>query len=281
MAFVDRPHVVPSTPPAPPRRLLLAAGLAALALSGGCQCIRTPAGIRADEMHRKLRQETERRAAAAVPDAVAGAAASPSPSPGASGASASPFETAQRLESLKAYQLIRRWDAVRHEGLALLTADVDEITRLEIYLILTEAFHESQDRERADEFANKFRKLFTDLQASDLLARHTRERASLLEAMRRMKRKGVPMVFAAADGEERANARLAGKLAASRAPADVLEESLPDGGQVWFSRDAEALQARVSGIDRMLADAIQRDPEFEFYFAVRDPPPPAATGRRR
>jgi hypothetical protein len=248
------------------RRILLASFLLPALFTPGCRCIRTPASIRAsDEMQRQMKKDLETRETAAA-----------SPSPGDPAASA--FDIEGRLEGLRDSYASQRWDAVRHDGLALATAALDEVTKLEVYAMLVDAFRESRDRERSREFAEQFKALYDELRASPRIQKEARDRDRLLQVMGRFKRKAPTDLFADAEGEPRLNFKLADKLR-SGGTGEVMEESMPEGGTVYFSRSPEALESRLSGVSRDLAAAIQRDAEFEYYYAVAEPPPPAEKRR--
>lgn len=236
--------------------------LPALLLQTGCGCIRTVASVRAsDEMRRTMQKELEAREGAAAKAAA--------PSPDAPGTSA--FDTESRLESLRDAFTSGRWDAVRHDGLGLVTAAIDDVTKLEVLSMLADAFRQSGDAERAREFTERFRKLYEELRNSDKMAKEGRERTAILNTLGKFKRRAQADLFATADGEQRTNFKLAEKLR-SGGTDEVLTEELGDGGTVYFSRSAEALEGKVP---RELTAAIQKDPEFEYYFALTDAPPPS------
>ncbi|MBI4858731.1 MAG: hypothetical protein HY815_00410 [Candidatus Riflebacteria bacterium] len=233
----------------------------------GCRCIKTPASMRAkDAIAKKFMEENEQEKAGA---------AKASASPGATDPG-SAFDTEKRLETLRQYYALKRWDAVRHEGLALVTAKLDEILTLELYLVLAEAFHESGDKERSDEFSDKFKRLYASLAGSDRMKKMGKDRESLLNLVGRFKGRGrgTADLFATPEGDERHGFRLDKKLRESK-DGDVLEETLADGAVVYFSKKPEALVSRLESVDRELPDVIQRDPEFEYYYAIKEPAPPA------
>jgi hypothetical protein len=241
------------------RTLAIVAVVSSMLLSPGCRCIRTPRSIRIrDEMENKIKKDLSRRKDESKPE----------PTPDSRDMSV--FDTQRRMENLREYYELKKWEAVRHEGLALATAEMDDFARLELFLVLAEAFHSSGDPERADEFVNKARKLLEQIRESGQLAKLAKERASLLRMIGRMKSRSMADLFVEPDGEQRQGVILSRKLKDSRGD-DVLEENLPDGARVYFCRKPEALSSRLEAVDRELVHAIQRDPEFDYYYAVKEP----------
>lgn len=244
------------------RLLALACCLVPALLLPGCRCIKTPASMRAsDEMRRQIQKDLETREAAAA-----------SPSPAASAASS--FDTQNRLDALRDSFAQQRWDSVRHEGLALVTAALDDVTKLEVLMMLADAFRQSGDADRAREFNERFKKLYDEVRTSDTMGKEGRDRSTLLNTLARFKRQASTDVFADSDGESRPSFKMAEKLRGSQ-PDEVLTDQLPDGSTILFARNPDALEAKANGL------AVQRDPEFEYYFAIQEAPPPSpAPGKK-
>lgn len=244
------------------RHLMLAFSLLSALVTPGCRCIKTPASMRAsEEMRRQIQKDLETRETAA--------AASPSP-----GAAASSFDTQDRLDAMRDGFAQQRWDSVRHDGLALVTAPLDDVTKLEVLMMLADAFRQSGDAERAREFNERFRKLYDEVRASDKMGKEGRDRTTLLNTLARFKRRASTDVFADPDGESRPSFKMAEKLRGS-SPDEVLTDQLADGTAIHFSKNPDALESKVSRLP------IQRDPEFDYYFAIQEAPPPSpAPGKK-
>jgi len=230
-----------------------------LLFSPGCQCIRTPRSIRIrEEMDTKIQKDLARRKEPMKPK------------PPTESKESNAFDARRRMESLREYYELKRWDAVRHEGLALATAEMSDFDRLELFLVLAEAFQSLGDQDRAGEYAAKARKLYEQIRESGQLTALAKERDSLLKMIGRVTARSGTDLFADEDGEPRQNVKLAQRLKDAK-PEDVLEETLPDGAQVYFSHTPESLASRLEGVDRELVHAIQRDPEFNYYYALKEP----------
>ena len=238
------------------RRLVLFAFVVPALLTPGCRCVSSSAGRKpADELQKKLEADLAQRDA---------------PSPSAS-AGPSAFDVETRLETLRDNFAAKSWEAVRHDGLALVTADIDDIAKLEVLQMVVEAMREMGDAAAAREFSEKFQKLYQELRDSPRMktARADRERMNAL--MNKLKKRGNTDRFAAADGEARVSFRLAEKLRNAGAD-DVLEETLPDGGTVYFSRSPDAVESRVAAVTKDAS--VQKEPEFDYYFAIAEKSPP-------
>ena len=244
------------------RRLLLASFLVPAMLMPGCRCVRTPANVRQeDEMQKHIKEDLAKRDEPS-------AAPAPSASPGGT-----VFDVERRLEELRENFAGQRWEAVQHDATALVTAGLDEITKLEVIAMLLEALRNLGERERAREMQERFNKLYADLKASEKLAKDAKARERINGLVTRIKGKAPADRFAAADGEPRTSYKLAEKLKAG-GDEDVLESPMPDGGTVYFSRSATALEAKCNGVSKELGAAIQREPEFGYYFAIAEAPLP-------
>jgi len=148
---------------------------------------------------------------------------------------------------------------------------MDDVAKLGLLMMLVEAFAESGDRERANEYSVKFQKLHDRLREGGRFAQMGKERNALLQMVNRVKAKAPTDPFVAPDGEQRLGPKLARKLKEARED-EVLEESLPDGSHVYFSKKPDALQSKLDSVDRELAAGIGRDPEFDYYYAVKEAP---------
>jgi hypothetical protein len=245
------------------RRWLLAACFLVAATIPGCRCIRTPATMRAQyEMEKRLKAAQER-----ADEAEAKAKEQ------AATASSDVFSVERRLESLREYYDLARWDAVKHEGLALVTANVDDVTRLEVFMMLAEACRQLADPECAKEFSEKFRTLYGQFQGSEAVRKRASDREGVQKLVGRMKAKQRADIFQLPGGESRPNYKLNEKLQGV-GDTTVLDDTLPDGAKVYICKNPEALASHLEGVDKALADVIQRDPEFSYYFAIAEPPPP-------
>ena len=242
------------------RRLVLAAFLLPAVFVPGCHCARTKPKSAADDMQAKIKQELAQR---------------DEPTPSASATAAGKFDIETRMETLRDSFANQRWEDVRHDGLALVTAPIDEINKLEVMMMLIEALRETGDRDRGREMSEQFAKLYRELKDSDRLKAALKTRDNIANLLGRVKGKVTTTDrFAEPDGEPRQSFRMAEKLR-SGAKDDVLEDKLPDGGTVFFSRNPEALESKVGGVSRELATAIHRDPEFDYYYAISEAPLPA------
>ena len=254
------------------RRLVLASFLVPAMLMPGCRCVRTPAEIAKDgakDGAKNVRQEDEMQKH--IQEDLAkrdDPSAAPSASPGGT-----VFDVERRLEELRENFAGQRWEAVEHDATALVTAGLDEITKLEVIAMLLEALRNLGERERAREMQDRFNKLYADLKASEKLAKDAKARERISGLVARIKGKAPADRFAAADGEPRTSYKLAEKLKAG-GDEDVLESPMPDGGTVYFSRSGTALEAKCNGVSKELGAAIQREPEFGYYFAIAEAPPP-------
>lgn len=252
------------------RRWFLVALLVPALCVPGCNCIRTPASVRQEDEKRK--QSKEEVARVDLP----AAAPSPSASPGGT-----VFDVERRLEELRENFAAQRWESVRHDATALVTAGLDEVTKLEVLAMLLEALRETGDRERAREISDQFNKLYAALKTSERLAKDVKALERMNAMVARLKPKAANTDrFAEPEGEPRTSFKLAEKLRAG-GDDEVMEHALPDGGTVYFSKSAAALESKVSGVSRDLAAAIQREPEFQYYFAIAEAAPPSGAPREK
>lgn len=244
------------------RRLLLASFLLPAMLVPGCKCIRTVSSVRQeDAMQKKISEDLAKRDA-------------PEPAPSASASAASSvFDVEKRLEELRENFANQRWESVRHDATALLTASLDEVTKLEVVAMLLESLRNSGERARASEIQEQFDKLYKDLKDSEKLAKDAKTRERVTALVNRVKVAIGTDRYAAADGEPRLSFTLGEKIR-SAGEEEVLEMAMPDGGTVYYSKSGTALEAKCNAVSRELGSAIQREPEHGYYFAIAEAPPP-------
>lgn len=246
------------------RRLLLGAFLVPAMFMPGCKCIRTPGSVRTENAKDKKPVET-----AKVDEPTASPSASASPG-------GTVFDVEQRLEELRENFAGQRWEAVRHDATALVTANLDEVTKLEVLAMLLEALRNSGERDRAREIAEEFAKLYEKLKTSDKLAADAKSRDRINAVMTRVKAQAAVAAdrFAEPEGEARLSFRLAEKLK-SGGEDEVHDAPMADGGTIYYSKSPAALEAKAAGLGPDVAAAIQREPEFQYYFTIREAPLPA------
>lgn len=250
------------------RRLVLASFLVPAMLVPGCKCIRTVGSVRQeDEMRKKISEDLAKRD---VPSAAPSASAS---------AASSVFDVEKRLEELRENFAGQRWEAVRHDATALMTAPLDDVTKLEVVAMLLEALRNSGERARAQEIQTQFDEMYKKLKESEQLTKDAKTRERVTAIVNRTKVATGTDRFAAADGETRLSFTL-GEKVRSAGEEEVLEMPMQDGGTVYYSKSGSALEARCNGVSRELGAAIQREPEHGYYFAIAEaaPPKPATSG---
>lgn len=253
-------------------RVLVVLTVAALLFTPGCNCVRTPHSMKLEKngVQESLSRPLDK--VAPTPASSAGASSGGDPT--------SPFTVTNRMVRLREAAERSDWDDVKSEGMSLVNAGLDDITRLEVCFLVAEACHRTGDRDRARDFADQGRKLHRDLLESDLVKGARTDRAHWESILSRFKGKLLEDRFADQDGEARSSFDLAHKI--STAPADgVVDHVLPDGAQVWASKSSDALMKHLVGVAPGLEASIGRDPEFGYYFAIKETVTPPATSNTR
>lgn len=252
--------------------LRLAAGALLVSISG-CGCIRTPGA----ELERMRQREDEMQAD--LRGAIHGEESEEAAPEEASGAASDDDGWETRYNSLLEEYAKKRCSYVVSDGLTVLGADIPPEVRLEVQIMLADCYEQMGDVARAKEFKADYEKSIEALVKSPGWKRGREAGKQVHGAVSRLKKAYKEDPFTPAGEEVRVAVGLAKELSEA-SPGDVLEATLPDGGEIVYSSDRERLIEKIgqTGQDD-LAASIQHDPEFGYFFAIREKVPPADGSR--
>lgn len=177
----------------------------------------------------------------------------------------------ERYRSLLEEYARKRCSYVVSDGLTVLGQDIPPEVRLEVQLMMADCYDQMGDGARAKEFKQEYESSIEKLAKSDAWKRGREAGKKVHGAVARLKKayRGQDP-FTPAGEEVRVAVSLARELSEA-SPGEVLDTTLPDGGEIFYSTDRERLIEKVgqTGQDA-LAASIQHDPEFGYFFAIRE-----------
>jgi len=243
-------------------RLRVFLTLSFLAWTTGCGCIETPG----DRLER-MRVEDE------LPDQLQVQSRTPEEAAPAE-TDASQWDREQwrsRLEDLYRYLDRDRCGEVLADGNRVLAYRPPESVVLEIHILLARCFEKIGDLARAREHRDLFLAGYRKLIESDEFKKQGVISERLHEGLKRLKERAGRDIFQVTGESARVNVGLAKRLA-DAAPQEILKDNLPDGATIYYCQDPQALEDDLTGPEGPRL-AIQRDPEFGYYFAIEEPEP--------